>query len=421
MKKKIIMAVPYIFCPEIKHGTRNKSGLAYMIRSIADEISPFFHLYVLTQSYLIHETTDVNGLLFIKRTFFDLLFTKNKWIYMRYAFRSIKKNHLSFKQSLKTIAYYLTGSYLEAQIQSIRPDAVYIHAIGDYTVPYLLACERTRSKILYTLHGLISLNTSCTFVSNFFAHLEQNFIKETSVHNIAGTMISSGMKVRMEKELGCALDNITVVPNFCGKDIETYAESLEDLPPVSSRKNIICVGGLSKRKNQIEVIKAFSLLDENKEYSLRIIGSGKDKDMLMDFVRDNNIKNVVFPGALSHEQLFSEYQSARLVCTASIDEGFGLPILEGYWFGAPSVMFSDIDAYQDLYSEKVSIGVHERSTEALAKGMKESLNNQWDANEIRDFAKGFKSSTICLQYAALLNGDLNCLPNGLIHKLFFDM
>ena len=49
---KILELAPYVFIEGHKHGSRNQSGLAYMIRSICDMLAMEHEVQVLTQSIL---------------------------------------------------------------------------------------------------------------------------------------------------------------------------------------------------------------------------------------------------------------------------------------------------------------------------------------------------------------------------------
>lgn len=54
-------------------------------------------------------------------------------------------------------------------------------------------------------------------------------------------------------------------------------------------------------------------------------------------------------------------------------EGFGLSLVEGMYYGQPCMMFSDIDAFEDIYNEKVSKPIRDRSKGSVVKCFEELL------------------------------------------------
>ena len=91
-------------------------------------------------------------------------------------------------------------------------------------------------------------------------------------------------------------------------------------------------------------------------------------------------------------------QVADLNIVASLDEGFGLSIIEAYAYGVPTVTFSDLDAITDLYEANAMILVEKRNTESLAEGMKTALEKKWNKLEIEKFGKRFSIETMAKQY-----------------------
>ncbi|MDD4528093.1 MAG: glycosyltransferase, partial [Candidatus Margulisbacteria bacterium] len=88
--------------------------------------------------------------------------------------------------------------------------------------------------------------------------------------------------------------------------------------------------------------------------------------------------------------------------TASIDEGFGLPMIEAYSHGVPALVFDDIDAIPDIYSPDCMVLVNERTDEAFAVGMKVALGKEWDESAIKKFADNFSFYKIGKEYYKLL-------------------
>ncbi len=113
------------------------------------------------------------------------------------------------------------------------------------------------------------------------------------------------------------------------------------------KKYILHIGVLEKRKNLLNLIKAFHLLKKEgfKEYSLVLVGGTVSKKMISD--KDNihaliaslgMHEQVILSGFISDEQLAYYYKNASLYAFVSVNEGFGLPILEAFQNHLPTLI-----------------------------------------------------------------------------------
>lgn len=115
----------------------------------------------------------------------------------------------------------------------------------------------------------------------------------------------------------------------------------------NSKKYILHIGVLEKRKNLLSLIKAFKLLLQEgfEEYQLILVGNTVAKDKIDD---SGNIRNlitdlglqdkVILPGFVTDQQLAFYYKNASLYTFVSINEGFGLPILEAFQNNLPTLI-----------------------------------------------------------------------------------
>ena len=106
-------------------------------------------------------------------------------------------------------------------------------------------------------------------------------------------------------------------------------------------------------------------------------------------------------GFLPHEELSNYFCEADLVVLASIEEGFGLSMVEGFVYGVPSVTFCDLDAVSDIYDEKAMLLCSERTDEEFAKTMEQALEKKWDSKWIMDYSKKFSVECMRDQYLSL--------------------
>ncbi len=118
----------------------------------------------------------------------------------------------------------------------------------------------------------------------------------------------------------------------------------EWLPTQKGTPYILHVGVMEKRKNLPNLLKAFQLFQQagNAEYKLVLAGKGNgkmhsdDTENIRQTIQDLHLQDsVIMPGYLPDELLGVVYQHATCYIFPSINEGFGIPILEAFQFGIP--------------------------------------------------------------------------------------
>ena len=103
---------------------------------------------------------------------------------------------------------------------------------------------------------------------------------------------------------------------------------------------LLHVGSFDRRKDLITLVKAFKLLKEaeiNKNLKLVLVGqktlNGNTKVLneLESYILKNNLsKSIFMTGYLTNEEICALYKKAIIYVFPSIDEGFGIPILEAF-------------------------------------------------------------------------------------------
>jgi len=125
---------------------------------------------------------------------------------------------------------------------------------------------------------------------------------------------------------------------------------------------VLMVGNNFLRKGTHYLIEAFKLI-ERSDAELWIRGDVPDNYLAL--ITDKRIK--IIPPVLPNK-LIELYQSADVFVQPSIDEGFGMTVLEALAFGLPLVVTENVGA-KDLLSPQVSITVQIRDPEAMANAI----------------------------------------------------
>ena len=110
---------------------------------------------------------------------------------------------------------------------------------------------------------------------------------------------------------------------------------------------LLHVGSFDKRKDLLTLVKAFKLLKEDvKNKHLKLVLAGKkilngNAEVLNElerYILKNNLsKSVLMTDYLSNAEISSLYKKALIYVFPSIEEGFGIPILEAFEMKTPVV------------------------------------------------------------------------------------
>ncbi|MBV9772074.1 MAG: glycosyltransferase family 4 protein [Bryobacterales bacterium] len=110
---------------------------------------------------------------------------------------------------------------------------------------------------------------------------------------------------------------------------------------------ILSVGAIQRRKNICRLIEAFEQLDPG--WSLVLAGSRgfRSEEILERIKRSPRNKNIQVLGYISDSRLEKLYLTASIFAFPSLDEGFGMPILDAMARGVP-VLTSNVSAMPEV-------------------------------------------------------------------------
>ena len=377
---------------------KNNSGFGHMIRAIAVMLSTEqTQVDILTQSVLT-PGRDIEKARLLKKKTSDLFLHLKPFYFFR-ALRMMLRRDYSFGTKVRTMFYYMTGSYCEYLLRRNKYDVVHINGIGNCSLPYLYACARTNTPFVVTLHGLISFDPS-VHADRFSKNLERVFslaMKENP--DILCTVISTGIKRRLVD--CCGADDLPGMSVVCNPIIETS----EKAEPIAKKAKyvIVVIGNVSERKNQRLVVDAFRILPEEiRRQSLLYIIGGNEAE-LKEYVEREKIENIVFTGTVSRGVVNAFLDIADFCAVASVDEGFGLSIIEAYGRGTPVVMPRSVDAFADVYDSNATVAVDDYIPESFRDAFVAALSRKWDNEYIRSLSERFGMGKCSEEYLSVLS------------------
>jgi len=128
-----------------------------------------------------------------------------------------------------------------------------------------------------------------------------------------------------------------IVPELI--DLPQWRRLLTDSPAESDRFTVLFVGRLYRRKRVDILLRAAAMLRGRiPGLEIRIVGNGPCASALRTLCRELCLDSTVnWLGDISRAQLISEYRRASVFCLPSVQEGFGIVLLEAMAAGKPIV------------------------------------------------------------------------------------
>ena len=270
-----------------------------------------------------------------------------------------------------------------------KPAVVNFHDFSYVNSQYIRECLARGIKCVVTLHLYVGKDSK----SYGYDNLKTNEEDIMPIDGIYYSVVSSGIKKRILKDYpNIHPDNIYVIVN---------GSNFIDTPrKVVQRKKLLCIGSVCERKNQIQIVRAVKLMTEEERSKLQIIFLGEDfKGKLTKAIKIAKCgDSLLFKGKVPLSEMESIYENAFGTITTSLNEGFGLTIIEGYSRGIPGMFYKDLDSFEDLYSPRVAIGVSDHSDVTLKNSILGFISKEWNSEEIIDFSKRFSMKPVYDKY-----------------------
>ncbi len=276
----------------------------------------------------------------------------------------------------------------------LRKNPVDMLFIPSYSIP-IIHPRRT----IVTIHGLEFKNCP-----NCYSFKERMALE---LNTLISVLFSDKIIAPSESAKNDLIKFYKINPNkiamvYHGAEIKNQKSRTRNQVPekqINNRKeefNILFIGRLEKRKNLVNLIKAFEIFMSKNEKSekseIRLFLAGKKGFGFKEIVDaiDKNFykKNIILTGFVSEKEKENLFINADIFVFPSFCEGFGMPVLEAMGYGVP-VVCSNIPSLMEI-ANKSAIFFNPKSAISIANALK----SVFDDKNLRDnmTQKGFHNA-----------------------------
>lgn len=146
------------------------------------------------------------------------------------------------------------------------------------------------------------------------------------------------------------------------------------IPGVAREKIVLHVGAIQKRKNLVRLVRAFASLPDS--WRLVLAGSAGygAEEVFAEIERSKCGQRITVTGYASAEDLANWYARATIFAFPSLDEGFGMPVLEAMSAGVP-VIAANSSAVREVAGDAAML-VDPENEEELATALKQAADDE---------------------------------------------
>ena len=271
---------------------------------------------------------------------------------------------------------------IEEEIKEFNPDV--IHAQHIWIISSIL--DKYNLPIIITSHGsdILGYYESDKF-HNHFRKAAKDCKKIVAISNYN--------KEEIETIFNEYSDKIITISNGYNKDV-FYREDCnreEILKSFNINKNydkIVCFAGRLAKNKGIDILLNSAKIYEKENVLTLIAGDGREYEVLYPLKEELGLKNVVFLGNKTHDELRKLYSISDVCAVPSRKEAFGLVALEAVACGTP-VVATRQGGIPDFINSEVGILVEEENVQQLADAIISILegHKKFDAKYLQDYAR----------------------------------
>lgn len=214
---------------------------------------------------------------------------------------------------------------------------------------------------------------------------------------------SKGMADDLIKNYNIIQENIKVINNpIADKIYEFSIYNHKEVKNKKEKKKILFVGRLEKQKGIYMLLEGFKKI-KDKECILNIIGEGKEKNNILQYISREGLLNRVNVINFS-DNIEKYYIDSDITVLTSYFEGFPNVLIESITIGTPVVAFDCPSGPSEIIEKDINgILVKYLDIDDLVNKIDYALEKKWNSNKVIESSKKYRSEIIFKQYYDLIN------------------
>lgn len=246
-----------------------------------------------------------------------------------------------FNVGFKKHTFSLKNLILSLKIRKIikreKFDVVYLNTtLAAFFIRLAMLGMKKRPYVVNTVHGyLFDKNTN-------FLKRKIYLLCEKAVKNVTDDIV-----VMNEEDLQIAMSNrlcLGGVYKINGMGVDFSKEKTEKIEKSNGKINLVFVGEISKRKNQIFLVRAMKKLPDY--FTLTLVGDGAERKKAEKYIRKNSLSDRVKITGFTND-VYTYLSVADIYVSASHIEGLPFNIVEAMRSHLP-IVASNIKGQRDL-------------------------------------------------------------------------
>jgi len=295
------------------------------------------------------------------------VFKLDKKVKVKYLTDNIKPNREEFKKALK------------------EKNVINIIKEGLYAIKVLYLKDTLITKSMINCNSEIIISTRIDFTKKLINNNEYKNIKiaeEHIYHNNDKKYLRDITKIL--KKVDYLMPSSNYLTNYYKELNNKYSyKIITNNMPIESdnsisnlkNKNIISVGRLDKVKGYNDLINIFTKI-YNKEWTLNIVGDGPEfnnlNNQIIELGLENNVKLLGFKNT---DELNRLYKESSIYIMTSLEESFGLVLLEAASHGLPIIAYSSALGAKEILKDGNGILVSDRNETEMINKLKDLMSD----------------------------------------------
>ena len=264
--------------------------------------------------------------------------------------------------------YMLLSPEIINRLLQFRPQVVITSGFSIWTLLTILLKPIGGWKIVLAWEG--------SSPSVDFRNSKPRLLLRRVIASMADTLITNGQvgKAYLTDCLGVNSDEIQTKPYMVpdAKALLSKTQPSDSLDLSATHPIFLYVGRLEERKGMHFLLKACKALRaENLDFTLLVVGKGPEQETLEQYCKENDLEDFVnWLGWVAYDNLGLYFQSADVFVFPSLEDTWGMVVLEAMAFGLPILCSKWAGASEMVTADENGYLFDPHSPETLSANMK---------------------------------------------------